>query len=229
MRIFTTAPDAEIPIFEQVVIHITGAAGRRVLVLSGTVATLWSSYDNLALRDLDTAWSIWMNNGDVTPSPSPIELGDPTRLTLGTQNYDAGAFDLIIGIETGIETNQYAPLAESGVEFSVEIADGLQVDWEGIAPVEECFWEDLVRVNQVCGVPPPPAPDRRAHPRGLHLSVCRWCALPGYASKTENYGWISRASTCWKARRYSISNPISPMLTALPTRLIPSHLHRPRY
>lgn len=154
MRIFTTAPDAEIPFYEQVVIHITGAAGRRVLVLSGTVTTS-AYYDNLVLRDLDTSWSIWMNNGDVTPSPSPIELGDYARLGLGYPHYDRGTFDLIIGIETGIETNQYVPLAESGVEFSVEIADGLQVDWEGIAPVEECFWEDLVRVNQVCGATPP--------------------------------------------------------------------------
>ncbi len=157
MRIYTTGDNVAIPFFGQVTIEIEGADGLAATVLSGEVSTS-AHYDNLALRRSDGLGSVWMQNGPVTLNPWGV--GADGGLTVGVASSGYGNFDIVIGIEQTPGAQDFVPLADSGLVVSVEIEDGVEVDYELPNPappaMPACFWTDLVNVQQHCT--PAPAP-----------------------------------------------------------------------
>lgn len=146
-------------------VNITGATGRLLRYVNCT-CEVGGSFDNLAFgisSDSGSPGGYVQNGVGRTGGIGPWDglPGSPWWFSIGVGpgGFAPGAFQMDIEIETGIETGEYVPLAESGLSYEVQTLGTPNIEEVGgPAPPPACFWTDLVRVTQVCepGEDPPP-------------------------------------------------------------------------
>lgn len=145
------------------VVSISGMAGRNVRVVDANVSTD-ASFDNVTVR-MEAGFpgtpTIYLQNGTgqsgrtFDPATSANVEAHVTSLT----RPQTGRFEFTLEVETGVATDNFVPLAESGLEYEVSITGTPNIEEVGgPAPPAECFWTDLVRVTQVCGPGEDPSP-----------------------------------------------------------------------
>lgn len=147
-------------------VQIDGFLGRRFRVVDADIDTS-GFYDNVAVRG-ESGFSgtptIYLTNG-TGKSGGPLTGATSATVILyigggsdwGTQ---LGNWALTLEVETGIETDEYVPLAESGLSYEIQTLGTPNIEEVGgPAPPPACFWTDLVRVSQVCPGDPDPGPE----------------------------------------------------------------------
>ena len=135
-------------------IQVVGAVGRSFGYANWVVSTD-GFYDNMAFfTNLGgiQAFSGYINNGSGVGPVAIIPSGtasNPVDIRPGSYQDSYGYVGLDLVVETGVATNAYVPLAESGLSYTVTVvgAPAFEV-LGGPEPPVECFWTDLVRVQQ---------------------------------------------------------------------------------
>lgn len=160
---YWTAMDAGDPPGFNVLIN--GAEGRVLSVVGATVQTT-AFYDNLYLRNASSNSTIYLSNGTGLTGSMPV-LTSSWLVQVGAAGFDSGYFELTLEIETGVGTGEFVPLAQSGLEYATSDYPGATIVAEAPpAPVNPCFWTDLVRVTQVCP-DEPEEPEEPEEPSGI--------------------------------------------------------------
>lgn len=147
------------------VVSISGMTGRNVRVVDANISTD-ASFDNVMVR-MEAGFSgtptIYLQNGTGRSGRTfdPATSADVEVHVTSLMKPQTGSFELTLEVETGVATDDFVPLAESGLDYSVAIVGEPNIEEVGgPTPPEVCFWTDLVRVTQVCEPgedPPPPA------------------------------------------------------------------------
>src|SRR5690606_2616325 len=145
------------------VVSISGMTGRNVRVVDANISTD-ASFDNVTVR-MEAGFpgtpTIYLQNGTGRSGRTfdPATSANVEAHVTSLMKPQTGSFELTLEVETGVATDDFVPLAESGLEYEVSITGTPNIEEVGgPAPPEVCFWTDLVRVTQVCepGEDPPP-------------------------------------------------------------------------
>jgi len=139
-------------------VSIVGAVGRRLRYVNG-ICAFGGFYDQLAfgISSSGSPGGYVQNGTGQAGTIGPFD-GIPASpwyfgIGIGPGGWSPGYLELDIEIETGVETNDYVPLAESGLSYSINTANDPNIEEVGgPEPPAGCFWTDLVRVQQTgCG------------------------------------------------------------------------------
>jgi hypothetical protein len=142
-------------------VNITGGVGRRLRYVD-TTCDVGGFFDNLAfgISSSGSPGGYVQNGTEQTGSIGPFD-GIPSSpwwfgIGFGPGGFSPGAFLMDVEIETGLATNEWVLLAESGVAYSVETLGTPNIEAEGgPEPPAQCFWTDQVRVTQTGCEPAP--------------------------------------------------------------------------
>lgn len=143
-------------------VQISGFAGRLFRVTDADVDSA-GFYDNVLVRGevgFSGTPTVYLSNG-TDQSGSIFSPAVDSSVTLyigggGDWGTQLGNFALTLEVETGLATNEFVPLAESGLTYAVLTAGTPNIEAEGgPEPPAQCFWTDQVRVTQTGCEPAP--------------------------------------------------------------------------
>lgn len=142
-------------------VHINGATGRTVRI-ANAICEFGGAYDNMAfggsthgsphgyLSNTESPATVYLAPFDGLPATFWLSIG------VGPSGWSPGFFELDLEIETGVGTNDFVALAESGVEYYTAVLGTPNIEEVGgPAPPAGCFWTDLFRVAQTGCEPAP--------------------------------------------------------------------------